>query len=196
MKIISSDFVTSGTTIKHYPEDNLPEVLFCGRSNVGKSSLINALVNRKNLARTSSNPGKTQTLNFFIINSKFYLVDAPGYGYAKVSKGKKDSFKIMIDEYLRKRINLKKAFLLVDYRHEPTNDDLDMYQFLKKFDIPVCVIATKRDKLKNSELVKNKKAIINKLQLNENDEFVCSSAEDKYGIEQILGIIEKAIEVK
>lgn len=194
MKITSAEFVLSGTKTIHFPTDNLPEVLFCGRSNVGKSSFINALVNRKALARTSSNPGKTQTVNFFKINNNFYLVDVPGYGYARVSKGMKESFGKMIEEYLTKRANLRKAFLLVDYRHEPTQDDVLMYEFLKYYNIPVCVIATKMDKLKNSELVKNKKAIIAKLKLKEGDEFVATSSETKKGIEETLNIIEKTIE--
>jgi GTP-binding protein len=193
MKITSAEFILSGTKTSHFPADNLPEVLFCGRSNVGKSSFINALVNRKALARTSSNPGKTQTVNFFKINNEFYLVDVPGYGYARVSKGMKESFGKMIEEYLMKREVLKKAFLLVDYRHEPTQDDVLMYQFLKYYNIPVCVIATKMDKLKNSELVKNKKAIIAKLQLKETDEFVATSSETKKGIEETLTIIENSI---
>lgn len=193
MKINSAEFVLSGTKIAHFPKDELPEVMFCGRSNVGKSSFINALVNRKSLARTSSNPGKTQTVNFFLINKEFYLVDVPGYGYAKVSKSLKETFGKMIEEYLTKRENLKKAFLLVDYRHEPTNDDVLMYEFLKTYNIPVCVIATKMDKLKNSELVKNKKAIINKLGLADGDELIATSSETKRGIEETLNIILKAI---
>ena len=193
MYITCAEFILSGSKTSHFPADNLPEVLFCGRSNVGKSSFINALVNRKALARTSSNPGKTQTVNFFKINNEFYLVDVPGYGYARVSKGMKESFGKMIEEYLMKREVLKKAFLLVDYRHEPTQDDVLMYQFLKYYNIPVCVIATKMDKLKNSELVKNKKAIIAKLGLAENDEFVATSSETKKGIEETLNIIENSI---
>ena len=193
MKITSADFVTSGTKIAHFPTDNLPEVLFCGRSNVGKSSFINALVNRKSLARTSSNPGKTQTVNFFLVNKEFYLVDVPGYGYARVSKGMKEAFGKMIEEYLTKRINLKRAFLLVDYRHEPTGDDVLMYEFLKAYDIKVCVIATKMDKLKNSELVKNKKAIYSKLNLREGDLFIPTSSETKKGILETLAVIEEAI---
>lgn len=193
MKISSADFIVSGTKIAHFPTDNLPEVLFCGRSNVGKSSFINALVNRKALARTSSNPGKTQTVNFYLVNKTFYLVDVPGYGYARVSKGLKEQFGQMIEEYLTKRETLKRAFLLVDYRHEPTSDDVLMYQFLKHYDIKVCVIATKMDKLKNSELVKNKKAIIAKLNLSEEDMFIATSSETKKGILETLEVIEKAI---
>lgn len=193
MKISSADFIVSGTKIAHFPTDNLPEVLFCGRSNVGKSSFINALVNRKALARTSSNPGKTQTVNFYLVNKTFYLVDVPGYGYARVSKGLKEQFGQMIEEYLTKRETLKRAFLLVDYRHEPTSDDVLMYQFLKHYDIKVCVIATKMDKLKNSELVKNKKAIIAKLNLADDDMFIATSSETKKGILETLEVIEKAI---
>ena len=193
MKITSADFVTSGTKIIHFPTDGLPEVLFCGRSNVGKSSFINALVNRKSLARTSSNPGKTQTVNFYLVNKEFYLVDVPGYGYARVSKSMKESFGKMIEEYLTKRETLKKAFLLVDYRHEPTNDDCLMYEFLKAYDIKVCVIAIKMDNLKNSELVKNKKQIISKLNLREGDLFIPTSSETKKGILETLEIIEKSI---
>lgn len=193
MKITSADFIVSGTKIAHFPTDNLPEVLFCGRSNVGKSSFINALVNRKALARTSSNPGKTQTVNFYLVNKTFYLVDVPGYGYARVSKGLKEQFGQMIEEYLTKRETLKRAFLLVDYRHEPTADDVLMYQFLKHYNIKVCVIATKMDKLKNSELVKNKKAILAKLNLDSEDMFIATSSETKKGILETLEVIEKAI---
>ena len=193
MKIVSADFVTSGTKIAHFPTDGLPEVLFCGRSNVGKSSFINALVNRKALARTSSNPGKTQTVNFYLVNKEFYLVDVPGYGYARVSKSLKESFGKMIEDYLTKRETLKRAFLLVDYRHEPTQDDCLMYEFLKAYNIKVCVIATKMDKLKNSELVKNKKAIFNKLNIRDEDIFIATSSESKKGILETLALIEESI---
>ncbi|MDE6284552.1 MAG: ribosome biogenesis GTP-binding protein YihA/YsxC, partial [Bacilli bacterium] len=113
-----------------YPEDNKPEFLLVGRSNVGKSSFINTLIERKNFARTSSKPGKTQTLNFYLINDSFYLVDVPGYGYASVSKDKQKKFGLMIVEYFKERSNLKHVFLLVDYRHKPTEDDYLMYEFL------------------------------------------------------------------
>ena len=193
MIIKSAEFITSAVKNTGLPEHDGVEFMICGRSNVGKSSFINMLTNRKKLAKTSQNPGKTQTLNVYHINQEFYLIDVPGYGYAKVSKSMKASFGKMIEEYLMKREVLKKAFLLVDYRHEPTQDDVLMYQFLKYYNIPVCVIATKMDKLKNCELVKNKKAIIAKLGLAENDEFVATSSETKKGIEETLNIIENSI---
>ena len=127
------------------------------------------------------------------MNKCFYLVDVPGYGYAKVSKSMKEQFGEMIEEYLTKRETLKRAFLLVDYRHEPTSDDCLMYEFLKAYDIKVCVIATKMDKLKNSELIKNKKAILNKLKLREGDIFIPTSSETKKGILETLAIIEESI---
>lgn len=192
MIIKKADFVLSGTKMEHFPNENLKEILFCGRSNVGKSSFINALVNRKNLARTSSNPGKTQTLNFYLINEAFYLVDCPGYGYAKVSKTMKEAFGKMIENYLINRKNLCYAFLLVDYRHEPTNDDKTMCDFLRHYNIPICIIATKKDKLKNSELIKNKKAIFNKLGLKD-EMFIATSSETKEGILETLSFIEKII---
>ena len=120
-----------------YPDDNLPEFLLVGRSNVGKSSFINTIIERKNFAKTSSKPGKTQTLNFYLINDAFYLVDVPGYGYASVSKDKKKKFGLMIEEYLKNRSNLKNVFLLIDYRHKPTEDDILMYNFLKYY----CAVA-------------------------------------------------------
>ena len=193
MKIENVELKTMAVRTSQYPEDGKPEFLLVGRSNVGKSSFINTLVNRKNFARTSATPGKTQTLNFYLVNDDFYLVDVPGYGYARVSKSMKEAFGNMIEEYLTKRETLKRAFLLVDYRHEPTSDDVLMYQFLKHYNIKVCVIATKMDKLKNSELVKNKKAIINKLNLDSEDIFIATSSETKKGILETLEVIAKAI---
>ena len=191
MIIKSSEYVKGGVDLNSFPNDKL-EVCFCGRSNVGKSSLINALTNRKNLAKTSANPGKTQVINFFVINDLFYLVDLPGYGYAKVSKSKKDDFKKMISIYFNHRINLKTVFLLVDYKVGPTEDDINMYNYLMNFNYKVYVIATKMDKLKQSELVKNKRMILEKLNLDEKY-FLISSSVSNRGINKILDAIEEAL---
>ena len=128
MIIRDAKFVTSGTTLEHYPDDNLPEVLICGRSNVGKSTFINSVLNRKNIAHVSGKPGKTQTLNYYLVNNEFYFVDVPGYGYAKVSKKDRASFGVMIEEYLVNREQLKIVIQLVDFRHKPSEDDVLMYQ--------------------------------------------------------------------
>lgn len=191
MKIKSAEFIKSGTNTSHMIEGDMPEFMFCGRSNVGKSSFINALVNRKALARTSSNPGKTQTLNLFLINNNIVFVDVPGYGYARVSKSLRETFEPMIRGYITNREQLKCAFLLVDMRHEPTNQDKEMLDFLRYYDVPVCIIGTKLDKLKRSEIEKNKKIIRNKLVLGINDPFIVTSSETKAGIEDLLNYIEE-----
>lgn len=151
MKVTSSKYSVSAVKESQYPKDNLDEIALAGRSNVGKSSLINTLLNRKNLARTSSAPGKTQTLNFYLVNDEFYLVDVPGYGYAKVSKSQRESFGIMIQDYLETRANLKALILLIDSRHEPTKDDIAMYEYAQYLKLPILVILTKIDKLKKNQ---------------------------------------------
>ena len=143
-----------------YPDKDLPEFLLVGRSNVGKSSFINALLSRKNLAHTSSRPGKTQTINFYLVNNNFYLVDVPGYGYAAVDKKTQAKFGMMIEEYLEKREQLKSVFLIIDFRHKPTEDDLLMYNFLKYHNVPVTVVATKADKVGGSRKNKHLKVIM------------------------------------
>ena len=148
MQIKSAEFVVSNSDVTKCPKNNLPEYAFIGRSNVGKSSLINMMVNRKNLAKTSGKPGKTQLINHFIINSNWYLVDLPGYGYAKVSKSAKKTFQKFITAYFSKREQLVSAFVLVDIRHEPQNIDLDFMQWLGENMIPFSIIFTKADKLK------------------------------------------------
>ena len=189
MEIKQAEFITSAVNTLQLPTEDAVEFMFCGRSNVGKSSFINMICNRKSLARTSSNPGKTQTLNLYLINKSFYFVDVPGYGYANVSKTVKATFGKMIENYIQNRTNLKMAFLLVDFRHKPTNDDVLMYNYLKHFNINVTVIATKADKVKNSERSKLKKIIIDALQLNDNDILVITSSEKKEGLTEVLTII-------
>ena len=187
------EYEASYGTSRQLPVSEIPEIAFSGRSNVGKSSFINALANRKNLARTSSNPGKTQTLNLFLINKEIIFVDVPGYGFANVSKSLRDTFGPMIERYITQREELKTAFLLVDMRHEPTNQDKQMYDFLRYYDVPVCVIGTKLDKLKRSEIEKNKKIIRNKLGITINDPFIVTSSDSKLGIEEVLNYIESCI---
>lgn len=191
MKITSAEYLKGGTNLSHFPTDDFKEIMFCGRSNVGKSSFINSLVN-KTIARTSSNPGKTQTINFFTINEAFYLVDVPGYGYANVSKGQKEAFGRMIEEYITKREQLKAIFLLVDFRHDPTKDDVLMYDFLKYYEKEVYVIATKKDKVNASSFYKNKKAILKTLNIDEAHLFITSS-EKKEGILEVTNKIEEIL---
>ncbi len=194
MQIKSADFVQSATKNSQLPTDNRNEFLFCGRSNVGKSSFINMLVNRKSLARTSQKPGKTQTLNVYSVNTNIYFIDVPGYGYASVSKTMRASFGEMIEEYVVNRKELRRAFLLVDFRHEPTNDDCLMYEFLKYHNILVTVIATKCDKVKRSQIQKNTKIIKEKLKLTAEDNLIVTSAEERLGFEAVLDVIENSIQ--
>ncbi len=173
-----------------YPDQELFEFLLVGRSNVGKSSFINTLLSRKNLAHTSSHPGKTQTINFYLVNNSFYLVDVPGYGYAAVDKKTQSKFGMMIEEYLEKREPLKRVFLLIDFRHKPSEDDLLMYNFLKYYNIPVTVVATKADKVGSSRQNKHLKIIMDALDLVVGDDLVVFSSITKLGREEILKKIE------
>lgn len=191
MVITKAEFIISAVKNSGLPVHDEPEFMFCGRSNVGKSSFINALTNRKKLAKTSANPGKTQTLNVYHINDCLYFIDVPGYGYANVSKSIKATFGRMIEEYIKDRFNLKLVFLLVDFRHKPTEDDVLMYQFLKYYNKKICVIATKADKVKKSEYMKNKKIIYQTLELAEDDLFILTSSESKYGLDSVLNLIEE-----
>ncbi len=192
MKINSINQPVTAVRKSQYPIDLKPEFLLVGRSNVGKSSFINALVNRKNFARTSATPGKTQTLNFYLINDNFYLVDVPGYGYAKVSKKLKSKFGMIIEDYLEERENLKHVFMLIDFRHKPTSDDVMMYEFLKYYNIPLTIVATKADKVKKSSYDKNKKIILATLGINDED-LILFSTVLKIGKEEVLGKIETLI---
>ena len=193
MQIKNAEFITSAVDLKTLPESNYPEFMFCGRSNVGKSSFINMVCNRNKLARTSSNPGKTQTLNFFLINNSFYFVDVPGYGYANVAKSIKATFGKMIEEYVTNRDNLKMVFLLVDFRHKPTEDDCLMYNFLKYYNKRVTIIATKSDKIKNIERKKCKQQIIDTLNLDENDNLIITSSEKRIGLPEFLSVLDEFV---
>ena len=177
-----------------YPIDGKPEFLLVGRSNVGKSSFINSILSRKNLAYTSSKPGKTQTLNFYGVNNMFYLIDVPGYGYAAVDKKTQAKFGIMIEEYLEKRTELKRVFMLIDFRHKPMEDDLLMYNFLKYHNLPVTVIATKADKVTGSKKEKNLKVILETLDLVVGDDLVVFSSVTKLGVKDVLKKIEGLVE--
>ena len=159
MKLDNIELIISATRRSQYPEGNLPEFIMLGRSNVGKSSFINTICGRKNIAYISSKPGKTSTINFYIVDNKFYLVDVPGYGYADTSKDEIRKFGLMVEEYLKKREELKRVFLLIDFRHKPTNDDILMYNFLKYYQIPVTIVATKADKLSNNERARSLKTL-------------------------------------
>ncbi len=190
MEVISVNEPIIAVRISQYPEDKKNEFLCLGRSNVGKSSFINTIINRKNLARTSSKPGKTTTLNFYLINNEFYIVDVPGYGYAERSKKQIEKFGIMIEEYLKQRPYLKHVFMLVDYRHKPTEDDVLMYKFLKYYNIPVTIVATKYDKVNRSLRERQDDIIKNTLQPALGDEIINFSSVTKLGKERIYEIIE------
>tara|TARA_Y100001934_G_C12139363_1_gene671773 strand:+ start:259 stop:870 length:612 start_codon:yes stop_codon:yes gene_type:complete len=193
MKIKNAQFVISNTNYKLCPKENMPEYAFIGRSNVGKSSLINALVNNKNLAKTSGKPGKTQLINHFIINNNWYLVDLPGFGYAKISKERRKEFETMISNYLLHRKNLVCLFVLIDSRHKPQSIDQKFMQWLAKKEIPFVIVFTKSDKLGKNILQKNidfyKSEMLKEWE--ELPELFITSSEQKKGTEEIKDFIEK-----
>ena len=193
MEINTVELKSIAVRTSQYPEDNLPEFLLVGRSNVGKSSFINTLIERKNYAHTSSKPGKTTTLNFYEVNNKFYIVDVPGYGFALGGKDKQKKFGMMIEEYLKTRETMRKVFLLVDYRHKPTEDDCLMYNFLKYYNIDVEVIATKYDKVNKNGRVKQDKIIRDTLKLPDDKPFIPFSTITKKGKDEVYKIIEESI---
>lgn len=179
---------------EQYPEEIKPEIAFVGKSNVGKSSLINAMINRKALARTSSSPGKTRTINFYNVEELLYFVDLPGYGYAKISKSESEKWGKMIESYLIQRKQLKYIILLVDIRHEPGENDILMYEWLKHYNYNLIIVATKSDKLKRSQINKHISAIKNKLNLSNENIIIPFSSETKDGKDQLWEIIETCLE--
>lgn len=198
MIISQSEFAVSAVKASQYPKDGLDEIALAGRSNVGKSSLINTLLQRKNLARTSSSPGKTQTLNFYRVDSDqadFYLVDVPGYGYAKVSKKQREEFGEMIQDYLETRAYLKGLILLIDGRHEPTADDIAMYDYAQYLNLPILVVATKMDKIKKNAFNKTEAAFRKHLNLNkDNVTFLPFSSVTKLNVDQVKDWIQARLD--
>ncbi|MEG1002538.1 ribosome biogenesis GTP-binding protein YihA/YsxC [Clostridium sp.] len=186
MRIKQSEFIISAVKKEQYPVDGRVEIAFVGRSNVGKSSIINALTNRKKLAKVSQTPGKTRLINFFLINNDFHLVDLPGYGYAKVSKTEKASWGATIERYLNGREELKRVVLLVDSRHKPTADDIMMHEWIKHYGYDVTIVATKSDKLSNNALRKSEKIIRDALELSSEDKLYFFSSLNKKGSEQLI----------
>lgn len=193
MKVTDAEIVISAVSQEQYPTDNIPELALAGRSNVGKSSFINTLINRKNLARTSSKPGKTQTLNFYRINRFFYFVDVPGYGYAKVSKKEREKWGGMMEEYFETRDTLKAVLLITDIRHEPSKDDVKMYNFLKHLEQQVIIVATKLDKIPKNKRSQHVKRTKETFQIEPEDYLLPFSAETGEGKDEAWKLISKFI---
>lgn len=191
MKVNQSEFIISAVRPEQYPDDGLPEIALAGRSNVGKSSLINRMINRKNLARTSATPGKTQQLNYYKINQDLYFVDFPGYGYAKVSKEQRFAWGKMMEKYLLQRDELKLVMQMVDMRHEPSKDDKMMNEWLRHHGLPLVVVATKMDKIPKTRRAKHIKVIKEALGLRPGDLFVPFSSEEGLGKEELWDIITR-----
>ena len=197
LKIVQSEIVATAVRPQQYPADNLAEVAFAGRSNVGKSSLLNLITGRKNLARVSASPGKTQTINFYLVNKDhdpFRIVDLPGYGYAKISKKVTQDWGEMMETFLTRRQGLRKVFQLVDIRHKPTAQDVQMYEFLKYYDLDGPVIATKADKVSKREAQKQMQIIRKTLEMRQDAEILPVSALKKTGVDQILDAIEEIVQ--
>jgi GTP-binding protein len=191
MNVHNAEIVISAVSPAQYPETELPEIALAGRSNVGKSSFINTLINRKNLARTSGKPGKTQTLNFYLIENALHFVDVPGYGYAKVSKTERAKWGKMIETYLTERKQLKAVVLLIDLRHPPTQDDIQMYQFLKYYELPIIVVGTKADKIPRGKWNKHESIVKKALEFDREDNFILFSSTTKEGKEAAWQAIEQ-----
>lgn len=189
MEIKQSEFITSAVTKVQYPMDIKTEIAFVGRSNVGKSSIINSLTNRKSLAKVSGTPGKTRLINFFLINNLLYFVDLPGYGYAKVSKSEQQGWGKIIETYLLNRPQLKTVVLLLDCRHKPTADDILMYKWIRYYGHEAIIVATKKDKLTKNELVKSEKIIRETLELGKEDKLLFFSSLNKDGRQELIDLL-------
>ena len=193
MIIKNAEFVISAIGPKQYPADGLPEIALSGRSNVGKSSLINKFINRKNLARTSSKPGKTQTLNYYRVNNDFYFVDLPGYGFAQVSRSEQEKWKVFIDQYLYHRDKLAGVIQIVDLRHPPSRDDINMYEWLLHVGKETLVVATKCDKVSRGQWQKQLKIIRQDLGADPAQPIIVFSAENGQGLPEIMQWVEERI---
>ncbi|WP_338750464.1 ribosome biogenesis GTP-binding protein YihA/YsxC [Bacillus sp. FJAT-52991] len=191
MKVNQVEMVISAVKPEQYPDSTLPEFALAGRSNVGKSSFINKMINRKSMARISSKPGKTQTLNFYKIEEALYFVDVPGYGFAKVSKKEREAWGKMIETYLTTREQLRACVLIIDLRHPPTEDDVMMYNFLKHYDIPAVVIATKADKIPKGKWQKHLKVVKEKLEFEPEDDIVVFSSETGQGKDEVWKVLQR-----
>ncbi|AQQ52870.1 ribosome biogenesis GTP-binding protein YihA/YsxC [Planococcus lenghuensis] len=191
MKVNNVELVISAVRPEQYPEGGLPEFALAGRSNVGKSSFINRMIGRKAMARISSKPGKTQTLNFYKIEEQLFYVDVPGYGYAKVSKSEREAWGKMIERYITGRDVLQAVIQIIDLRHPPTEDDVMMYDFLKHYNIPCIIIGTKADKIPKGKWAKHKKIIREGLELEEGDPLIVFSSETGLGKDEVWGEILK-----
>ena len=191
MNVNNVELAAVAVKAAQYPEETMPEVAFAGKSNVGKSSLINTMINRKALARTSQNPGKTRTINFYNVENKLYFVDLPGYGYAKAPKSEIAKWGKMIEDYLIKRESLKAIIMLVDIRHEPGENDRMMYDWLKHYGHRIIVVATKSDKLNRSQIPKHKKMLSAAFGLEKEDILIPFSSEKKSGKEELWTVIEE-----
>lgn len=196
MKVTKAEFTISAVGPNQYPDDHKIEIALSGRSNVGKSSFINRLIQRKALARTSSKPGKTQTLNFYHINDLFYFVDVPGYGYAKVSKKEREKWGRMIEEYITTRENLALVLILVDFRHEPSTEDVQMREFLEYYNIPYRIVMTKADKIPRGKWNKHLSQIRNAFGKPSEDLFLIFSSETGEGVEHAWQWIETIVDTE
>lgn len=194
MRIIKSELDTVAVKPSQYPPDTMPEVAFAGRSNVGKSSLLNLLTNRKKLARVSGSPGKTRTINFYLVNDAFRIVDLPGYGYAKLSKSATENWGTMMETYFQKREGLKKVIQLVDIRHKPSAQDIQMYEYLRHYGLDGIVVCTKADKVSRNEAAKNIAMIRKTLDLSKDDVVIPVSALNRTGCEELLEVMEGLLE--